>query len=556
MGDRKCQYDARFVGRKHVEGPLNDFLLSAEVAAFYGAPGGVPGDKNDTSDTNVADEIRCQIEFSDKNLVVTFTKKDEGFESDGESFRSVENQKLLASEEKPISSDEKIIADHVFRPSGPIVEDSFSSTSVGSDSETSDHNKSSSGVSSASITPTAELTKFKFDHLETYSISDVLICHTDRVYKNCVFLVVRKSGSLETIVFELPTEDNAKQLYKKFHEVSKRSRLERHRRRKSDGGSIVTRVTDYTDIVTRVADYNESVTNNSIIDKAVDNKNQLKWNLVQHTDKNGVTHIEVESKEKSSKTNPNLVNRRDNNHSGNILTFSPQPRPTNHIKRQCQEGSKFAKELESILIMSSSKNSSANDSSNHHRRQHRPNGEPLSLRQRAPAVLLRKLGEFDDKTNQLWAKADEENQKIWNKSSNSTIGISSPPGPKLDQTNQNFKNFVKTDHKGSKNSGKNEKENNNNNSSKNSKKDSKKDQDNNCILIPTKTGKEPPKKLYPKESPALSPVHSRYFPLGPHHGPHGGATVTMSQLSQMSQPASLPIYPLRMSSGMPWNHVR
>ena len=104
-------------------------------------------------------------------------------------------------------------------------EDSYSSNSGGSDSETSDHNKSTSAASSASASPTAELSRYKFDHLETYSISDVLICHTDKVFKNCVIWVIRKSGSLEALVFECLTEDNARQLYKKFHEVSKRSKL-------------------------------------------------------------------------------------------------------------------------------------------------------------------------------------------------------------------------------------------------------------------------------------------------------------------------------------------
>ena len=57
--------------------------------------------------------------------------------------------------------------------------------------------------------------------------------------------MIRRSGNLEALVFECVSEDYARQLYRNFHEVSKRSKLERHRRRKSDGGSIVTRSTDY-----------------------------------------------------------------------------------------------------------------------------------------------------------------------------------------------------------------------------------------------------------------------------------------------------------------------
>ena len=168
-------------------------------------------------------------------------------------------------------------------------EDSYSG---GSDSETSDHNKTGSSTSSASATPTAELQKYKFDHMDTYSISDVLICHTDKLYKNCVIWVIRRSGNLEALVFEAGSEYSARQLYRKFHEVSKRSKLERHRRRKSDGGSIITKLSDLSNLIPK-SEERGNVLKTEL--ETVDKENPPKWNLVQHTDKNGVTHIEVES---------------------------------------------------------------------------------------------------------------------------------------------------------------------------------------------------------------------------------------------------------------------
>ena len=44
-------------------------------------------------------------------------------------------------------------------------------------------------------------------------------------------------------------------------------------------------------------------------------------------------------------------------------------------------------------------------------------GESLSLRQRAPALLLKKLDEFEEKAHKIWAKAEleEENRKITKK---------------------------------------------------------------------------------------------------------------------------------------------
>ena len=67
MADNKFVYNARFVGRRAVDGPLNDFRLSEVVAAFQ-----TEGNNKKT----VQDEIRCNVEFSDKNLLITFIKKE------------------------------------------------------------------------------------------------------------------------------------------------------------------------------------------------------------------------------------------------------------------------------------------------------------------------------------------------------------------------------------------------------------------------------------------------------------------------------------------------
>ena len=571
MAESKFVYNARFVGRKPVDGPLNDLRLSEVVSTFQAESSKKAGAVVDT-------ETRCNVEFSDKNLLVTFIKKDEGFESDTESAKSVENNPDLVSGDKAVS-DEKIIKDHVFRFTEPGGDDSYSSNSggSGSDSETSDHNKSSSGTSSASSTPTAELSKYKFDHLDTYNISDVLICHTDKVYKNCVIWVIRKTGALEALVFECTSEDNARQLYKKFHEVSKRSKLERHRRRKSDGGSIVTRgaVPDWSALThTRQPEHKAkageggATINNidtSVIEKAVN-----KWSLVQHTDKNGVTHIEVEATDKAgaAPSVPSLVTGEPRS----LVSFSPQFMArglTRPAKAPGQDRSKFARELESILSSEVKRRGEAGDRAgargdtesqggqpSPYSRQRTP-GESLSLRQRAPALLLKKLDEFEEKAHKIWAKAEleEENRKIWNKSSNSVIGITSPapPGPQLDTPQPNEKeraNQKQTSNKEKDDNQKNQEKfsssgssNNNNSSSsvKHRQKDSsKKDSDGNRMLVPTKTGKEPPKKLYPKESPPM--FGGRFLPLGPP--------------GHMAQPHSLPIYPVQMPPGMTWGHTR
>ena len=85
------------MGRRCVEGQLNDYRLSDVVNHL-----------KEKQDLKTADEVRCNLEFSERNLLVTFIKKDEGFESDSESAKS------LGEEEKG-GEGEKIIKDHVFR---------------------------------------------------------------------------------------------------------------------------------------------------------------------------------------------------------------------------------------------------------------------------------------------------------------------------------------------------------------------------------------------------------------------------------------------------------
>ena len=104
MSDTKFICNARFVGRTSVDGPLNDYRLSEVVANL----------QTEAKLKKSQDEIRCNLEFSERNLLVTFIKKDEGFESDTESAKSLEPNE--SGEEKTTSgADEKIIKDHVYR---------------------------------------------------------------------------------------------------------------------------------------------------------------------------------------------------------------------------------------------------------------------------------------------------------------------------------------------------------------------------------------------------------------------------------------------------------
>ncbi len=271
MSSSKFSYHARFVGRRSVAGPLNDAGLSKVVADLNKGSGG-SGDHGSGGPSS----LRCNIEFGEKSLAVTYIRRDEGFESDGESTKSSSTEEVnnangvSKGNGSAAGIDEKIIKDHVFKmgaggDSPPMLvksmDDSSSANSSGSDSDDNRRGRSSaavgvtdssSGASSQSASPVADLQKYKFDHRDDFPIGDVLICHTDKAFSRLVVWVVRtkikpgsSSGGLEALVFECSGEDEVRELCSKFSEVSRRVKLERHRRRKSDGGSsVVTRSMD------------------------------------------------------------------------------------------------------------------------------------------------------------------------------------------------------------------------------------------------------------------------------------------------------------------------
>lgn len=480
MGTKYAQ-NAKFIGRKSVNGPLSDLNLASLLTDLQ-------------NKQNSSEELRCNLEFSDRYLLFTYIKKDEGFESDGESTKSNEAVKIVFND------------------------DSSSANSSASDSD--ELLKSTS--TSASASPTADLAKYKFDHKESYAINDVLICHQA---SNFVVWVIRSTGGqLEAKVIECSSEDEVKHLYKKFLDISKRSKLERHRRRKSDGGSVVARSME------------------AIFKRDKSHEDQVRYSLVQHTDRNGITHIEVEQPKSLMVTDQKMGPSQQ-------LVAKLRSSRSNVKKPVASEKSKFAKELESIL----SKELESRKVFTHTR----PPGESLSLRQRAPALLLKKLDEFEEKANQMWAKAEaeaaeERNKKVWSKPTvvidpSKMASRTPPPRSKIDNQRKERLSRIKAELL-------------NSSAAINShfsaekptlaEKSADAEQNKNQILVPTKTGKEPVKKLYPKDqaipelmprvNPPVNPGAPRFILALPSpmqfqasHHPHAG-----------HQPHSLPFYPV------------
>ncbi len=509
--------NARFVGRKLVRGNLNDIGLSLVVTDLRQAEAKARAKVKDGGDPKqLFHSQRCSLELSDKMLHVTYIKRDEGFfeSSDGESTKSSSTEEV---NNRSRNVEEKVIKDHVFNHNS------------GSDSETSN------GYSSAkSASPTADIQSYKFDHKESFSLGDVIICHADREFSNFVVWVVRIRGTdsdLEALVFECFGDEDVKRVCRKYLELSKRSKLERHRRRKSDGGGIVAKSVE----ALFHSNNNNTKKEQQRLQKASFDGAAKNWNLVQHTDRNGVTHIEVESEKKPE------VKEESKPHQPQLPIKGVKVRPST---AQTPAKSKFALELETIL---SKELESRKDSKN----ELKPNpnmGEPLSLRQRAPAMLLRKLDEFEERAARVWSKpnstpeapigihpvVDEENRKVWGRNTKYPSKMASRTPPMSHRRNHLRKQLYQStgkmrapspppDVNGHAHNGAEKKA--------------------EVLMVPTKTGREPQKKLYPKDN---APQPHPPQPQQPHPPPH--LVAVPLQFAASAQPHSLPLFPVQMGS--------
>lgn len=255
-----------------------------------------------------------------------------------------------------------------------------------------------------------------------------MICHTDKGNKNCIVWVVRKLGSgsessLEALVFQCFSEENIKDLSRKFLDVSKRSKLENQQCRKRygtryQGSERLIENLKQTETHVELKDPLQEEGLNSPQDNFQRDGRLASWSLVHHTDQNGISHIEVESKKLQLK--------------------SIKDTPPIRIKKSTEK-SKFARELESILSkeLESRRENRGSESASPGLMAKvwglRSTSEPQSLRQRAPALLLRKLDEFEVIANRVWGSSSTDSanenpdRKVWQKSGPSKGASKTPP---------------------------------------------------------------------------------------------------------------------------------
>jgi hypothetical protein len=238
---------------------------------------------------------------------------------------------------------------------------------------------------------------------ETYAINEIAFCHTDPSFQRIVVWVVRKkrsqrlspsgadtSSGLEAIVFECSSEENMKKLCQSFHETSRRVKLEqyRHPHRRKDTSPTASRTRSSN------TSSNSTLTPESII-KALKEASQrsptliatvkpvttpihlpktripsngsgpgsevevlstvagTRFNLVQRTDGDGVTHIEVSRGLPVENPVENLITLDDDQSLGgpsSIISIST-PDVGNLLATNTNTGNKsrFCKEIEGII---------------------------------------------------------------------------------------------------------------------------------------------------------------------------------------------------------------
>lgn len=238
---------------------------------------------------------------------------------------------------------------------------------------------------------------------ETYAINEIAFCHTDPSFQRIVVWVVRKkrsqrlspsgtdtSSGLEAIVFECSSEENMKKLCQSFHETSRRVKLEqyRHPHRRKDTSPAPNRTRSSN------TSSNPTLTPESII-KALKEASQksptlpaimkpantpihlpttrissngsgpgseaevlstvagTRFNLVQRTDGDGVTHIEVSRGLPMENPVENLIALNDDQSLGgpsSIISIST-PDVGNLLAANTNTGNKsrFCKEIEGVI---------------------------------------------------------------------------------------------------------------------------------------------------------------------------------------------------------------
>ncbi|XP_071514158.1 uncharacterized protein [Panulirus ornatus] len=320
-------------GRRLVQGAQSSATLTALVDHILHPPTYLQ-----THSYVKRESERCQLVCDDEHIRVTTIRKDEGFESDTESSGSACDDPYCGTQ------DIKMINDHVLRLDQLISEDREShttsdetlSSATSSGAESEDDSPRTAGLSCpAPTTQQVEVNKTGSVN-DMFLMSDILYCHVSPATPRVLVVVVKDPGTSQVLahVFQCPNEDTARNLYAHYKEASNKYKLNRYRnsKRKPDVTQIGALRTHKTSIQKAISNAAAKLQSGSSLnrleggfrgslraweaqvyvpdkqghnDKNVnviqirDNESGSEepqsWNPAQHTDVNGVTHIEVDS---------------------------------------------------------------------------------------------------------------------------------------------------------------------------------------------------------------------------------------------------------------------
>jgi hypothetical protein len=172
---------------------------------------------------------------------------------------------------------------------------------------------------------------------QAYDFSSVIFCHIPESSPTIVAWVIKSTPSMECLVFDCLTSAKALALYQSFDEQSRALKLDKYRSLKK-GSALTSTAKPMSSLsVPKNADGSMNMkidgrnicvsVNNVIVEKRGKNqevsmmsrpfaflrrqsnkdKRQKPWSLVQHTDENGVTHIEIENGGASHKSLCDIV---------------------------------------------------------------------------------------------------------------------------------------------------------------------------------------------------------------------------------------------------------
>ncbi|XP_076053094.1 uncharacterized protein LOC143032360 [Oratosquilla oratoria] len=355
--------EAVYRGQRAVQGSQTPSSLTAVVEAVVACR---PSDVT----INKRHQERCQLQCDEDSLRVTRIKKDEGFESDSESSGSACDDSCC------VTQDIKVINDHVLRLDRLLREDSTSSTSSQGSEDVSSANTSGAESeddlprpgdappspsppdpeapplpSSNALAPPPSHAQPGDGADEVFLMSDILFCHVSPSLPRVVVAVVKnaETGRAAAHVFECGSEEAARTLYLRYHESSSRYKLNRYRNswRRSGGAKLEVKgettvdgdlarsslrsvggnsaplldtATPFPHNLPKISSKNAK--NVNVIEIRETKSKERPWHLHQHTDENGVTHIEIESGPRGSSNSKPITQARD---FGNILSFSNDP---------------------------------------------------------------------------------------------------------------------------------------------------------------------------------------------------------------------------------------